>query len=83
MEKLHTCEAQFEERKVEPNSGLGQAISYLLKHWEKLTLFLRKAGAPIDNNLVERALKKAILFCIAKTHYFIRHGMGRGWVTCS
>jgi len=62
MEKLHTwCQVQFEERKVEPNSGLGQAISYLLKHWEKLTLFLRVAGAPIDNNLVERALKKAIL----------------------
>jgi transposase len=62
MEKLHTwCEAQFEERKVEPNSGLGQAISYLLKHWERLTLFLRKAGVPLDNNLVERALKKAIL----------------------
>jgi hypothetical protein len=26
-----------------------------------LTLFLREAGAPVDNNLVERALKKAIL----------------------
>jgi hypothetical protein len=43
---------------VEPNSGLGQTISYLLKHWEKLTLFLRVAGAPMDKNLVERALKK-------------------------
>jgi transposase len=28
---------------------------------EPLTLFLREAGAPVDNNLVERALKKAIL----------------------
>src|SRR5215831_21283092 len=62
MERLHAwCEVQFAERKVEPNSGLGQAISYLLKYWEKLTLFLRKAGAPLDNNIVERALKKAIL----------------------
>jgi len=62
MEKLHTwLNAQFDEKKVEPNSGLGEAIAYLLKHWEKLTLFLRKAGAPLDNNLVERALKKAIL----------------------
>ena len=26
-----------------------------------LTLFLREAGAPVDKNLVERALKKAIL----------------------
>ena len=52
---------QFEDRLVEPNSGLGEAISYMLKHWEKLTLFLRKPGAPLDNNVCERALKKAIL----------------------
>jgi len=29
--------------------------------WEKLTLFLKQPGAPIDNNIAERALKKAIL----------------------
>ena len=52
---------QFEERRVEPNSGLGEAISYMLRHWEKLTLFLRQRGAPLDNNVCERALKKAIL----------------------
>ena len=51
-------EAQLAEHKTEPNSGLGKAISYLLNHWLKLTLFLRQAGAPIDNNIVERALKK-------------------------
>ena len=52
---------QFAERRVEPNSGLGQAITYLQNHWEKLTLFLRVPGAPLSNNLCERALKKAIL----------------------
>src|SRR5713101_6699358 len=62
MEGLHVwLTAQLEEKKVEPNSGLGQAITYMRKHWEKLTLFLRQAGAPLDNNLCERALKKAIL----------------------
>jgi transposase len=62
MKQLHAwMEAQLAEHKTEPNSGLGKAISYLLKHWVKLTLFLRQAGAPIDNNIVERALKKAIL----------------------
>ena len=40
---------------------MGKAISYLLNHWAKLTLFLSQAGAPVDNNVVERALKKAIL----------------------
>jgi transposase len=53
--------AQFAEHRTEPNSGLGKAMSYLLNHWAKLTLFLSQSGAPIDNNLVERALKKAIL----------------------
>jgi transposase len=52
---------QFDERLVEPNSALGEAISYMLKHWEKLTLFLRVPGAPLDNNICERVLKKAIL----------------------
>ena len=54
-------EAQLAEHQVEPNSGLGKAIQYMLRHWIPLTLFLREAGAPVDNNLVERALKKAIL----------------------
>jgi transposase len=62
MAELHAwLGRQFPERRVERNSGLGGAISYLLKHWEKLTLFLRVAGAPLDNNICERALKKAIL----------------------
>jgi transposase len=62
MDDLHQWfEAQQNERQVEPNSGLGKAINYMLRHWQALTLFLREPGAPLDNNLVERALKKAIL----------------------
>jgi transposase len=53
--------AQLAEHRTEPNSGLGKAISYLLRHWTKLTLFLRQQGAPLDNNIAERVLKKAIL----------------------
>jgi transposase len=52
---------QFAERRVEPNSGLGKALKYFQNHWHELTLFLRVAGAPLDSNIVERALKKAIL----------------------
>jgi transposase len=52
--------AQLEQRRVEPNSSLGAALNYMLKRWEPLTLFLRKAGAPLDNNVTERALKRAI-----------------------
>jgi transposase len=54
-------EAQMQENKVEPNSGLGKAIRYMLNHWQGLTLFLREPGCPLDNNIAERALKKAIL----------------------
>jgi transposase len=62
MRQLHDWLArQLDERLAEPNSALGGAIRYMLRHWEKLTLFLRQAGAPLDNNLCERALKKAIL----------------------
>jgi hypothetical protein len=52
---------QFEQHLVEPNSGLGKALRYLIRHWDELTLFLRKAGAPLDNNLCEQILKRAIL----------------------
>ena len=62
MGELHLwLETQLAERRTEPNSGLGQAINYLLRHWLPLTLFLRQAGAPLDNNIVERALKRAVL----------------------
>jgi transposase len=62
--------AQFEDRKVEPNSGLGEAITYMLKHWNELTLFLRQPAAPLDNNVCEQALKKAILH--RKNAYFYK-----------
>jgi len=62
MEDLETwLNDQLDQRKVEPNCGLGQAISYMLNHWPALTLFLRIPKAPLDNNICERALKKAIL----------------------
>lgn len=61
MEELQQwLEQQLAEHKVEPNSSLGKAIQYMLKHWQKLTLFLRKPGAPLDNNVCERALKMSI-----------------------
>jgi hypothetical protein len=62
MTNLETwMKIQLADHKVEPNSGLGDAIRYMLKHWSELTLFLREPGAPLDNNLCERGLKRAIL----------------------
>ena len=69
---------QFEQRLVEPNSVLGKAITYLQRHWEPLTLFLRQPGAPIDNNACERALKKAILHRKNSMFYKTRIGARLG-----
>ena len=56
MEQLHGwLKEQLAEAKTEPNSGLGKAISYLLNHWQALTLFLREKGAPLDNNVCTAA----------------------------
>jgi transposase len=75
MEQLRTwLQTQLEEKKVEPNSGLGVAINYLLKHWHRLTLFLRQLGAPLDNNICERGLKKAILHRKNSLFYKTRNG---------
>ena len=47
-------------QQVEPNSGLGKAIRYMLRYWNKLTRFLHCAGAPLDNSWCERAIKIVI-----------------------
>jgi transposase len=79
MEQLKAwLKAQFDERKVEPNSGLGGAITYLLKHWDRLTLFLREPGAPLDNNIAERALKRAIRHRKNSLFYKTRNGARMG-----
>ena len=75
MAALHDgLERQLGEKRTEPNSALGGAIGYTLKHWEELTLFLRQAGAPLDNNVCERALKKAILHRKNALFYKTRNG---------
>lgn len=67
---LSWMEKQLDDHLVEPNSTLGDALRYMINHWEPLTLFLREAGAPLDNNLCERALKKFIL--LRKNSYFYK-----------
>ena len=66
--------SQIEQNLVEPNSGLGQAISYMLNHWPKLTRFLSVPGAPLDNNVCEQALKRAILHRKNSLFYKNMHG---------
>jgi transposase len=75
MEKLHCwLNQQFDDKKVEPNSSLGKAITYMLKHWNELTLFLSVENAPLDNNICERAIKMAILHRKNSLFYKTEHG---------
>jgi len=75
MDGLRTwIEELCADKRVEPNSGLGGALRYLLERWEPLTLFLRVADAPIDNNISERSLKNAIRQRRASLFYRSRNG---------
>ena len=50
---------QIDDHLVEPNSVLGKAVQYMLKHWPELTRFLEVSGADhgalLDNNICEQA----------------------------
>ncbi len=75
MEELRRWMAeQLDGKKVEPNSGLGEAILYTQKRWDRLTRFLEVPGVPLDNNAAERILKKAILS--RKNSYFYKTAKG-------
>ena len=65
---------QIDQNLVEPNSGLGQSISYMRNHWPQLTRFLSVPGAPLDNNVCEQALKRAILHRKNSLFYKTMHG---------
>jgi transposase len=79
MEELKAWMAdQLARKKVEPNSALGEAIGYMDKRWEPLTLFLREPGAPLENNIVERALKRAILHRKNALFYKTENGADAG-----
>ena len=75
MEELRTWFTdQIDTKKVEPNSGLGNAIEYMRKRWTQLTQFLRIPGAPLDNNEAERVLKRCILHRKNSLHYRTTRG---------
>jgi transposase len=44
-----------------PKSKIGEAVAYILNHWEQLTRFLEDGRLPIDNNLVENTIRPIAL----------------------
>lgn len=84
MEELREwIDKQIRERRVEPNSSLGKAFQYLINHWEGLTAFLSVEGAPLDNNIVERALKLAVMNRKNSLFYKTEHGAAVGDIIMS
>ena len=69
---------RIENRQVEPNNSLGGAFAYLLKHGDGLTRVLEVAGAPLDNNVVERALKLVVLHRKNALFFRTEHGAAIG-----
>ena len=79
MEDLRDWMAKQEKGKaIEPNSGMGKALKYMLKRWKKFTLFTRKAGVPLENNIAERALKRSILHRRNSLFFRNQHGADIG-----
>lgn len=83
MEALRIWIEGWLEEQDEPNSRLGRALRYLLKHWAGLTQFLRVEDAPLDNNVCERVLKRAVLHRKNALFFKTQHGadVGDMWLT--
>lgn len=56
IDELHKWLEEQKER-FAPQSPVGRAIRYPLKHWESLVRFLEDAKLPLDNNMSERLLR--------------------------
>ena len=56
MKLQRWLEAQLAEQKTEPNSGLGKAITYLLRHWKGLTL---SCGKPAHHSTTISSMPRA------------------------
>jgi len=54
---------------VLPASKLGQAFQYLRNHWGALCEYVKDGGLPIDNNWVERLMKRVA--CGRKNWLFV------------
>jgi hypothetical protein len=79
MNELHTSLSKMiEDKTVEPNSVLGGAISYMRKHWKPLTRFLEVPAAPLDNNICEQLLKRAIMHRKNSLFFKTRRGAAVG-----
>ncbi len=77
---------QLMEHKVEPNSGLGHAITYMRKHWKKLNHLAGLAGTVFSFFIfmtyhfietIQASSEIGVVLCIC-LQFLYRHGDSRG-----
>lgn len=73
----------LETQTSEPNSVLGKAIKYLIRHWPYLTRFLQYPNAPLDNNFIERSLRRVVIMRKNSLFYKTSHGAAIGDILSS
>lgn len=61
MARLRAVLDSPEAARVLPKSRFGEALAYLRNHWEAFQLYLRDGRLPIDNNEVEREMRRVAL----------------------
>ena len=84
MEELREwISEQLSKREVEAYSAVGKAFRYMQRHWPELTQFLRTAGSPLDNNVVERSLKLVVLQRKNGLFFKTEHGAAVGDILLS
>jgi len=84
MQELKTwCETSLAEKRVEPNSAMGGAMKYFIRHFEELTQFTKVEGMPISNSAVERLLKTVVLHRKNSLFYRTENGAAVGDILMS
>lgn len=80
MDKLPGwIQAQLDSRPPESRTPGWRRLQYMLRHWKALTLCLRAVGTPLDDNLCERSLKRAILHRKNAPFHKTLNGAFRPW----
>jgi hypothetical protein len=75
MDQLQTwIVKQLDENIEEESSSLGKALNYMKNQWHGLTQFLRIPNVPLDNNFLERLLRKIVIFRKNALFYKTQHG---------
>ena len=73
LNELHEY-LQYKLPKTPPKSPIGKAISYTLKLWDKLTIYIHHGEMEIDTNLVENSIRP---FALGRKNWLFK-GNDRG-----